>query len=190
MQSKPSLSVFTQLATSLVFDLGLNKPLSKDPQLSLCISSYKYPKSPTVRTMEERRAVLGCFLITSMQVYFSIIFLYKGLIDLSISSFLQKIDALRWTPHMGECLQVLDERQECLNDEILVQQIRLQLIVEKANQGTWNDGATETSEHIKAPLSFYSQALHSQLQEIKNKLSPRLQRNGKLSSSNYLCCPF
>ncbi len=87
---------------------------------------------------------------------------------------------------MDECLQILDERHECLTDEILVQQVRLQLIVEKVTLGTWNDGAMETAEHIKAPPSFYLQALHSQLQEVKNKLPPQLQRNGKLSSTNYL----
>ena len=66
MHRKQSLSIFTQLATSIVFELALNKPLPKDTQLSLCISTQKYPKSPTARTIEERRAVLGCFLITSM----------------------------------------------------------------------------------------------------------------------------
>ena len=62
----PSLFVFTQLAISLVFDLGLNKPLEKYPQVALCVNSQDHPKSLTVRTLEERRAALGCFLITSM----------------------------------------------------------------------------------------------------------------------------
>lgn len=83
VQSRPSLSVFTQLATSLVFEVGLNKPLPEDPQVSLCINSQNHPKSPTVRTMEERRAVLGCFLITSMSVCCSIPFLKRGLIVFS-----------------------------------------------------------------------------------------------------------
>ena len=67
IHSKPSLSVYTQLSTSLVYDLGLNKPLPKEnSQMTLCINSHHGPKSPTVRTMEERRAALGCFLITSI----------------------------------------------------------------------------------------------------------------------------
>lgn len=61
-----------------------------------------------------------------------------------VSSLLHKIDALRWTPHMNECLQEVDERRECLTDEILAQQVRLQVIVEKVTLGTWNDGAMET----------------------------------------------
>ena len=102
----------------------------------------------------------------------------------SISSFLQKIDALRWTPHLDECLEVLDERRECLTDEILVQQVRMQLIIEKVTRGNWSDGVPETAEHNKIPVSFYLQALHSQLEEVKTKIPPRLQGNGQLPSTN------
>lgn len=48
---------------SLVFDLGLNKP-PKDAHVVFALC----PKPSTPRTMEERRAVLGCFLITAMYV--------------------------------------------------------------------------------------------------------------------------
>lgn len=87
---------------------------------------------------------------------------------------------------MDECLRILDEWKECLADEILVQQVRLQLIVEKAALGTWNDGAMESAEHVKMPLSFYLQALHSQLREVKNSLSLQSQRNSEVSAADYL----
>ena len=86
---------------------------------------------------------------------------------------------------MDDCLQVLDDRQECLTDQILVQQVRLQLVIEKMALGICNDEALEIDEHKKAPFSFYLQALHSQLREFKNKLSPQLQCNGKLPSITY-----
>ena len=64
---KPSLSLFTRLATSLVFDLGLNQPIHRYLPPAACIAPIKYPAPRTApRTTEERRAVLGCFLITSM----------------------------------------------------------------------------------------------------------------------------
>lgn len=155
VHSKPFLTVFTQLAMSLVFEFGLNKPVPKDTQLVPCVKE-KYSRHPTPRTMEERRAVLGCFLVTSI-----------------ISSFLQKIDALRWTPHMDECLQALDERKECLNDEILVQQVRLQLLIEKTALSTLHDGAMKSAEHTREPSSLYSESIHSQLQDIKIELLSR-----------------
>lgn len=95
---------------------------------------------------------------------------------LSISAFLHKMDGLRWTPHLEESLKILQERQECPNDEMLVQQVRLQLISEKVAHGTW-DGST------KIPLSFYVKALQSQVQEVIGKLPARLQCNGKPSST-------
>ena len=64
--SKASLTLFTQLAMSVVFDLGINKPLPADPKNSIgCIGGTQSPKA-TNRTMEERRAALACFLVTSM----------------------------------------------------------------------------------------------------------------------------
>ena len=97
----------------------------------------------------------------------------------SISSFLQKIDALRWTPHLEECVQVLQEQAECPEDEILVQQVRLQQLVEKVNQSMSHDGALDAATHTKVPPAFYIQALHTQLQEIKSKFSPPAQQDGK-----------
>lgn len=76
---------------------------------------------------------------------------------------------------MDECLHIIEERQECLTDEILVQQVPLQLIVERVTPYTWYP------EHVKAPLSFYLQALHSQFQETKDKLPPQSQCTVKLS---------
>ena len=105
------------------------------------------------------------------------------MVTLSISAFLQRIDSLRWTPHMDECLRILDERQECATDEILVQQVRLQLLVERVTLDTWTD------KPMRAPLSFYLQALHSQFQEIKDKLPPHSQRTSKQSfTDNIIVC--
>ena len=84
---------------------------------------------------------------------------------------------------MDECLEVLGDSQVCLNDEILVHQVRLQWIVEKMTLSIWNEGAMLTDGHIDVPLSFYIQALHLQLKEARDKISPQLLRNGKLSST-------
>jgi hypothetical protein len=54
----------------MIFELGLNKPVPKDIHVLPCVNNYSRPT--TLRTMEERRAVLGCFLITSMYVQYSI----------------------------------------------------------------------------------------------------------------------
>lgn len=116
-----------------------------------------------------------------MYVYFCPCFSDSQANSFRISSYLQRIDALRWTPHMEECLQTLAEKQECPTDEVLVQQVRLQLIVGKVAQAPWHDGEIENAEPIRAPPAFYLKALQSQLQGIKSKLTPESQLNGKLS---------
>lgn len=65
---KPSLAVFVQLATAAVFDLGLHRPPLKDIAPALCLSGSgeSVKDALPVRSIEERRTVLGCFLVTSM----------------------------------------------------------------------------------------------------------------------------
>ena len=81
---------------------------------------------------------------------------------------------------MDECLQMLDERKECLDDEILVQQVRLQLIAEKLALGTVYDGAIGRDEHTREPPSLYLENLRSQLQDIRTKLLTQPETDGKL----------
>lgn len=64
---KTTLTVLSQFVASLVFDLGLNKPVATEPTQLACIPPppLKPPPRPP-RTMEERRAVLGTFVLVSM----------------------------------------------------------------------------------------------------------------------------
>lgn len=61
------VSRFTQLAMMLVYDLRLNKPLPDDPNMLPVGGNCLVPRGPT-RSLEERRAVLGCFAMSSMFV--------------------------------------------------------------------------------------------------------------------------
>jgi hypothetical protein len=69
---KPILTTMVQLAISLASDLGLLKPIPSDQnELLLHLNSNGCPKPPHLyrtapRTMEERRAIVGLFLLTSM----------------------------------------------------------------------------------------------------------------------------
>lgn len=60
------LTVLASLAKSLVFDLGLNK-VPAEPYIAACLKTQNYP-APREKTLEERRAVLACFYITSQSV--------------------------------------------------------------------------------------------------------------------------
>lgn len=63
-----SLSRFTQLAMMVVFELRLNKPLPNDSNM-LPVGDYNGGRrvaTGPARSLEERRALLGCFLMSSM----------------------------------------------------------------------------------------------------------------------------
>ena len=68
------MTAVTQLAIGLVANLGLKKaPPKESPQMMLNYDARGCPKpfSPSPRTMEERRAVVGCFYISSVYKYSS-----------------------------------------------------------------------------------------------------------------------
>ncbi len=65
-RDRPILSLLASLAKSLVFDLGLNK-ISSESYISACLKTPIHPPSRE-KTLEERRAVLTCFLLTSQSV--------------------------------------------------------------------------------------------------------------------------
>lgn len=79
---------------------------------------------------------------------------------------------------MDECLQVLTGSQDYPGDEILVTQVRLQLltdIVTRAAEGVSYGG--HSSQRSGTP-SLYLKALHSDLATIKRSIPPNLQQNG------------
>lgn len=55
------------LVKSLVYDFCLNKS-ARDPALSTCSRRRTGPLSARERTMDEKRAVLACFYLTSQYV--------------------------------------------------------------------------------------------------------------------------
>jgi hypothetical protein len=72
ISTKPIVSTIIQLGRSLAFDLGLTKAVAVDPVgIMLNYTAQGCPRlganaASSVRTMEERRAVVGLFLITAV----------------------------------------------------------------------------------------------------------------------------
>lgn len=76
---------------------------------------------------------------------------------------------------------MLHDRRECADDEMLVHQVRVQLIDKKVAAAAWNDVSLEIAGTSKPPLSFFLQALRSQLQRIKSSCTPNLEESGELT---------
>ena len=96
-------------------------------------------------------------------------------------SYFQRLDALRWTPYLDECIAVLGEADEHPTDLLLVHLVKLQLIVEKAGQAPWHEERDDPNGSVRVPPIFYLKALQAQLQDFKTRIPPSLQRNGTYS---------
>ncbi|KAL2858574.1 hypothetical protein BJY01DRAFT_723 [Aspergillus pseudoustus] len=163
---KVSLGPYMQMATSLILDIGLNRPppQAADNTGAQFIKVGPGPCRPWVslaRTMDERRAVLACFVTCS-----------------TISQTLSRTDYLRWTPHMTECLDVLAQTKATPDDAVLVQIVRAQRVVDKVIKGLGNvfDGVDE-GYNTGGPLSFYLKGLQSEVDDIRAKMPPELHQN-------------
>ncbi|KAJ5597430.1 hypothetical protein N7537_007514 [Penicillium hordei] len=162
---KSSLCMYSQMAIGLIFELGLNKPAP--PDLSMTVSNSNAvghmpgleASISTRRTMNERRAVLSCFVLTSI-----------------IAQFLGRMEPLQWTPHMKQCLDILADSEESPGDGVLVQFTRTRLLVDQISQGPWSEGLYGLNS-AQTLAAFHLKALQLRLETIKAEIPIQLADN-------------
>lgn len=79
---------------------------------------------------------------------------------------IKRLDALRWTRYLSECVRDLEDAQVCALDATLIQQVKAQLVVEKASRASWYDQTMGSSD---TPTHNYVQALHAELAAVESK---------------------
>ncbi|TDZ38782.1 Transcriptional regulator WAR1 [Colletotrichum spinosum] len=174
--NKPFMCLFCQVAIGLVFDLGLNKDPVDTLNPFLCWKAAQEKdknnqqslllRNQQPRTMEQRRAILAAYIITS-----------------SVSGFLGKMDPLRWTPHMEECLQVLDQQPGTPADRTLVALTKMRLLNEEASRLSWRPEVIyDATDAAKTPPSMYVKLLRGQLQKVIQALPSELQSSDTVIS--------
>ncbi|KAH7254985.1 hypothetical protein B0J15DRAFT_495039 [Fusarium solani] len=113
---KPFMTMLTQMAVSLAFELGLHKhPVNGAQRCKFGRSVAEQQQARRERTLEDRRTILALFHLSS-----------------STWIAFRKTEPMRWTAYMQECLQILSEQGESHFDAILVAQIKCQLIFHQA----------------------------------------------------------
>ncbi|KAK0644202.1 hypothetical protein B0T16DRAFT_417319 [Cercophora newfieldiana] len=159
-KDRPYFSVLASLVKSLVYDYCLNKP-PRAAVTAVCLREKAENLPPKEKSMDERRAVLACFFITSQ-----------------ISHTMKRIDALVWTPFMDECLELLSRQPEWEGDVLLAAQVKIQLLTEQLTRAIWQ------SPDSVAP-AYFSTALRSQLRDLKSQLPAHVVQN-PIIISNFL----
>ncbi|SPJ85886.1 uncharacterized protein FTOL_11669 [Fusarium torulosum] len=146
---KPFIITFCQMAVLLAYDLGLTKAPVEEQYFTVCFKMWGgRPPPPRIRTQEERRTVVSLWFVTSV-----------------MSSFVGKMDALQWTPHMNDCLEALERDKLYPSDELLVAFVRYQLVADEAQKLLVRDVMGETSP---APTHVFRNSLLGKLQAARN----------------------
>ncbi|KAJ5822783.1 hypothetical protein N7447_005123 [Penicillium robsamsonii] len=161
---KSILAVFANIAMSLLSDLKLDRSFREFPcrELDAC-KAYSHPIKERVqlnhRTNEERRAVLGCYIICA-----------------TIAWFLNN-RPVQWTVHMEGCLQDLGEHPGVPGDRVLV--VLTQLLKLKSDLhevSTWRqieDPCPQTKSH----RALHVKSLRGVLDKIKSSAPPEVLGN-------------
>ena len=167
----------TQLAISIVFDLGLNKA-PEEPRGHISFRAATRCKPPSARpvtpprrarTLEERRAVLGCYLLSS-----------------TFASTLRRMDSLNWTPAMDETLSLLSDQPEWPGDTVLALQVKLQLLKLEAqnmgqSQGTWPFGNSAYNLPSNALNPSLLRGFEAKLRELESQFPTDRAERGMFS---------
>ncbi|KAK9769016.1 putative Heterokaryon incompatibility protein-domain-containing protein [Seiridium cardinale] len=129
---------------------------------------YAFPKppptaNPSARTNEERRAVLGCFLTTS------------------IVSCYMRFEAARWKPHFEESLIHLWEVPEAPSDRPLAALTRIMAIVDEATRLSFRIEDPDTGP----PPIFHIKALLASLQQVKGTFTADILENYMVKAQLY-----
>ncbi|EFY86162.1 hypothetical protein MAC_07827 [Metarhizium acridum CQMa 102] len=158
---KPFLILYATLAQSIVFDMGLTRSPAEEQQSTMYFKTWSArppppPRVPRVRTMEERRVVLGLWLAISIT-----------------TSFIGKMETLAWTAHMDDSLAVLEHENEYPSDAVLATMVKIQLVGEEA-QRLMRSKINECSQN---PTYILKPGLVSRLNDIRSQLPDGLANN-------------
>ncbi|KAL4745584.1 hypothetical protein BDW72DRAFT_52736 [Aspergillus terricola var. indicus] len=157
-----SSSRLTQLAMSLVGALHLHKSLPRAAHsMPGEVHDIQVPHPTNAETgqpMLEARAVLGCFLLSSI-----------------LSSYFGDMDAMRWTSRMEGYLRDIESTTPSPTDKTLALQVRLQRLVQRAVEMR---DQQEADSYQTSPMlaSVCVKTLQAQLQDIRTSLPPELEQ--------------
>lgn len=159
--NKPFIITYSQIAKSIIYEMSLTRAPIEEQYFTVCFKLYGgRPAPPRLRSSEERRAVVSLWFLTSIT-----------------SSFIGKLDGLRWTSHMDECLAVLEREKEHPSDETLVALVRYQLVCDEAHKLMVQDVMGEVS---KTPTYIFRKGLLARLQQVRDSIPASLPAHAML----------
>ncbi|KAL4953936.1 hypothetical protein BDW69DRAFT_164202 [Aspergillus filifer] len=161
----PSLSL-VHLAVAIMYDLSLDKPLSYDAGLGLMYDvkgMKRAPMPPRAPGLEEKRAVLGCFLVSTVR------------------SMHGKGESLKWTSIFDQYLRDIEEAKEYPSDMVLVQLVKMRLVTESATEYfalcAANSNVTGIGPGSRPDATAMLKSLEGQLRDVRSQIPADILEN-------------
>ncbi|KAJ3469946.1 hypothetical protein MRS44_000045 [Fusarium solani] len=167
VKRRPFLTLFIQLSTTIIFDLGLNKA---PPTISEGTSDLRLhqPWASSIRTSEERRAVLACYFLSSV-----------------ISSYLHQADRLCWTSEMSKYLEDLADEGNDTSNLTLLTLVKIRRVLEKAHYSPADGRDRNQFQSSNAPPAWIAGVIQVDLDRIKAEAVSLSQEPVVLSHLHY-----
>ncbi|KAK5655154.1 hypothetical protein OQA88_6053 [Cercophora sp. LCS_1] len=153
------ISMYCHLAILLVQDMGLDvPPRDVSSQPLACLKAHGFSRHlATRRTMEERRALVATYLVTSEMSAFRSVYIHLN------------TESMRWNPQIEEALQALEEQKESPLDLRLVTMAKLRRIGSEVTLPSSLPPA-QHSEHLITLQAFQANTLLGRLEGLKERL--------------------
>ncbi|TLS22474.1 uncharacterized protein PpBr36_10042 [Pyricularia pennisetigena] len=168
---RPHLTVLTRLAMSQVIELGLHRPFGETSGINsfknaeAAASQNKEPARPKPNN-EQRRAALGCYLVTS-----------------SMFTSMKRAEGLPWTPYLEEMMADLIRESDWKGDNVLVAQVKFQQLHEQLYRARYQpapgDWALVKDPHDGLP-SYYINLLRQTSRDLWSSLPEEVAGNASV----------
>jgi hypothetical protein len=177
-------SQFLQLAISIIVDLRLNRPPpSGPPKVGLTINLDAGAKEhyPISWSQDERRAVAGCFYLTSRYDPSAgyLLYLEECLLLHSISTMLQKMSTFPFSAYIDDFCKTLRDEAACPTDKYVLYVVRLQAIAEKIDR-LYSQQVSELNP--ESTIELFVKQLQTELELFRERLPFDITESCKLTS--------
>ncbi|PGH18691.1 hypothetical protein AJ80_04344 [Polytolypa hystricis UAMH7299] len=153
LQLSQQFAAFLHLAYVMMVDLGLHKEPHISPHAAgLLRDLNRANASVSMRTLEERRVLLGVFWLSSI-----------------MSTCSKEMSGIRFTRYVNQCWQVLQESLEYPTDMYLVQLVRLQQFADTIGKSLYHDNP-ETPPVMPATVPMCISWLEKEVQRVGDTL--------------------
>ena len=103
----------------------------------------------------------------------------------SCNAFTARAETLPWTPHLDECLELVERGDDQAQDQMLASLLKLQRIIDEAHRYLIVDLMPVRKGGTKAPTYLYKPGLLERLKTVRKEIPDRYSYNSTLHPQTF-----